>query len=277
MTTTTDETLGAAVGAALRAGTGSVTVRPLDLGRVERGARRRRNRRRGAAAATGVVLTVAMGWALTTRSDSTEPAEPPVAPSTTVDASADAAPVLPAFAIDELDGPPLRMQLLGAQPMGVPTPAVDVYVAGDETLVVRTSVSGSVGDPESAGDAEVADDTEVTVATTAAATDRSTWFGTETDAVSMRGVDAALLQLADDQWALRLPGVPAGGETALIGRHMSLDRFRTLVESAVAAADGTLSFVAPFEHREHADATSPTAEVGPFASFNRDAVHSVFT
>ena len=75
MTTTTDETLGAAVGAALRAGTGSVTVRPLDLGRVERGARRRRNRRRGAAAATGVVLTVAMGWALTTRSDSTEPAE----------------------------------------------------------------------------------------------------------------------------------------------------------------------------------------------------------
>ena len=257
MTTMTDERLGAELGAALRTGVDAMPTRPLNLGRVERGARRRRNRRRGTATATGLVLAIAMGWALTARSSEGQPAEPP-ATSPSTDPAAEAR-VLPVYAVDAGDEPPLMMHVDGPAPVGVPLPAVDVYRSDGETFVIRTM-------PPTAGSGE-ADDTEATVATTIAdASGLTDWMGHETQPVTVRGTAGALLQLADDQWALRLPGLPEGGETVLIGRGMSSERLLALADAATAAPDGSLSIGAPWTRTEHVDAAgAQSVMVGPAA------------
>lgn len=275
MSPTTDDRpgdeLGAELGAALRAGVMSAPVHPLDLRRVERGARRRRNRRRSAATATGVVLTVAMGWALTARTGDRQPAEPPPATSASTISSAADARVLPVYAVPVGDAPPLRMEVYSAMPVGVPLPAVDVYRSGDETFVIRTM-------PPAADQLE-ADDTDVTVATTVAeANDLTDWLGRETQPVSVRGTSGALLQLADDQWALRLPDLPEGGETVLIGRAMSSERFLALADGATAVSDGSLVVGAPWARTEHVDAAPAlTTSVGPGASVSVDMVQVLMT
>lgn len=257
-----DERLGEALGRAMHrhvdAETAERTARTAEVADVMAGARRRQNTRRVALSTACVGLIAVAGVAMVNRTGSTDPVTPASPPE-----PAPALPILPAFASLEASTgftPQALYAAVGGRPNGTQLPAVDVWTAGDETIVVRTwDATTASTDPSAAS-------TLAETATTIAAEfpPNEPWRDRAVERITVRDVAGAVEQLAEDQFEFWIPSGTSDAYAVVAVR--GLDRAGAL--AAVEELDDTTGVLQPtdgFTRTEQVSGAPVSAPSGAFA------------
>jgi hypothetical protein len=260
------EELGTQLGRALRDRVAAQQFSPPEMGRVHAGARRRRAVRRGAVALACAALVAVAGFALTKRIDQTVSGD---GSGPRVHAA-----MLPAYAV--IDGAPGVGQPVsmwaspGTGPMGVATPRIDVWQAGDQRLVIKSFDNNTA--PQSS-----AVTTSAVPTTAVAAGADEPWANRSVTTLNVRGVAGAIEELSADQFAVWIPTSSSGRYTLVIGRGVSRDQVLADVDSLVVL-DGVLQPPTGFDLIENAMPLPPTTPAPAFASASySDAGNQIVT
>ncbi len=259
-----DDPIGAAladaVGAQVREELARRSASSISIASVRRGARRRRAVRRTAMAGACAALVGVAGVGLIVRSSNPSPIEPAEQPT-------GVAPLLPLYATLDLPGtsPVSIGAQAGGSPRGVSLPAVDVWMSGDETLVVRTMGAESATPPE--------DETLSTVAVASTAIGQPAaqpWGDREVEPITVLGVDGGIERLGEDQWAVWVPGSETDRTSLVIGRNVSRERMLELVAGMHPVRDVLEPGIAGFTPIERAPSVPSTALTEPYAVVGYD-------
>ncbi|MFT3851854.1 MAG: hypothetical protein QM733_03815 [Ilumatobacteraceae bacterium] len=267
MTSPVDE-LGVRLRGALERRDGRLAPPTLTPARVWAGVRRRRQRRRAVAVLACVVLLALVVPVLRRSHGEPAPAEPMPMPLPSS---------LPVMAILDGGSTPTSMSGdAGGAAIGQAVPAIDVWVAGTETVVVRTQHHALDVAPPPTTAAPTT--TAPGVATTVAPDQAPPWSGQPARELPVRGVTGAVERLADAQFALWIPGVDPDSYTLMIGRGMSQERLVAIADAAVEV-DGALRPDEGFSRTEHHDALASTAPASAYADVTYaggdDTIHVV--
>jgi hypothetical protein len=257
-----DERLGEALGRAMdrhvRAETAQRGARTAGVAEVRAGARRRQNTRRVALSTACVGLIAVAGVAMVNRTGSTDPVTPASQPE-----PATALPILPAFAsLDASTGftPQALYADVGGGPNGAQLPAVDVWTAGDETIVVRTWAATTAStDPSTAS-------TLAETATTVAAEfpPNEPWRDRAVERITVRDVAGAVEQLADDQFEFWIPSSTSDAYAVVAVRGLGRAAALAVVED-LDDTTGVLQPTGGFTRTEQVSGTPVSAPSGAFA------------